>query len=261
MKFALIPPGRFRIGTPPQELDRCLASTSNLDRRLRLKAEAARDLEIVDPFYLGTTEVTVGQFRRFVLDVKLKTHAEQYGVGFGLVNGEWVQAPGFCWHDQGEFRPEDDMPVGNVTWDEATRFCRWLSRGGVECRLPYEAEWEYACRAGGEGPWCEGVEDTLGRFAWFVPNAEHRPHPAGRRQPNRFGLFDMHGNRPEWCGVAPPTSALRTPLPVDAKDDRPFRGGGFWQGADRLRSAARDWAHPGAMSVGGFRVLRVIPAK
>jgi formylglycine-generating enzyme required for sulfatase activity len=97
----------------------------------------------------------------------------------------------------------------------------------------------------------------LQRFAWFDANATMRLQPVGKLKANAFGLFDMHGNHAEWCGIAERDSPLFTPIPGDP-NNRPSRGGQFFDPAEKLRSAARDWGHHTSMGKGGFRVLKEI---
>ena len=204
------------------------------------------------PFYLGTTEVTRGQFRRFVDEAGYKTEAEKDGKGGWRANLA----------DHG-FEQTDEHPVVNVSWNDAVAFAAWLSRKeGQTYRLPTEAEWEYACRAGtttryssGDDP--EGLAAVAKLWQW------KGTAPVGRYNPNAWGLFDMHGNVWEWCadGYAADYykgSPVDDPPGAAGSSDRVFRGGS-WNGEPRYaRSASRDGLAPESRSGGlGFRLARV----
>jgi formylglycine-generating enzyme required for sulfatase activity len=131
----------------------------------------------VAAFKLAKTEVTLGQFKQF------------------------IQAAGRADLDTAEFRQEnragDQAPVVHVSWNDAQDFIQWLNRvDGGGYRLPSEAEWEYACRAGRNQRLC-GSNDA-GPVAWYDDNSDATPHPVATRQPNAWGLHDMSGNAFEW---------------------------------------------------------------
>lgn len=95
-----------------------------------------------------------------------------------------------------EFKGDDKLPVECVSWNETKEFCKKLSQmTGKEYRLPSEAEWEYACRAGTTGDYAGDPNE----MAWYNANSDSRTHPVGQKRPNAFGLYDMHGNIWEWC--------------------------------------------------------------
>jgi len=158
-------------------------------------------------------------------------------------------------HNKGE-----DHPVEFVNWFDARKFCAKLSeRTGKTLRLPTEAEWEYACRAGTETPWFFGKGSReLGYYAWFKGNASGKSHPVARKAPNQWGLYDMAGNVWEWVedgylgrykleNVIDPTGRKST---LKAK-----RGGGYDSEAANCRSARRraeDYTI--RLYDGGFRV-------
>ena len=190
----------------------------------------------VSAFRMGTTAVTGEQYRRF----KPK-------------------------HD-----PDDDptLPVVNVNWDDAKKFCAWVNKKGPSwmkgARLPTEAEWEYACRAGTTTEyWSGDGEEDLARIAWFDENADGKRHPVAEKPESPFGLFDVHGNVFEWCQdwyENYPGEDQQDPQGPKTADDRVVRGGGFFNPAFRCRSAYRDdWGPEWRFHYLGFRL--VLPAR
>ena len=164
------------------------------------------------------------------------------------------------------FEEGADYPATYVSWDDAVEFCRKLSaKEGVTYRLPTEAEWEYACRAGSESIYSFGDSpELLEEYAWFKENAydigEILAHRVRQKRPNAWGLHDMHGNVYEWCqdwyGVY--GSDLATdPTGPESGSLRVRRGGGWGSTAQYARSASRNWDSPVIrFYFMGFRVLR-----
>ena len=140
------------------------------------EGETAKEITVSKPFYLGVTEVTNAQAMALM----------------GFIPSEHKDA---------------QIPVGNVTWEEATRFCEILSTSPKErvskrvYRLPTKNEWEFACRAGTKTKYFFGDQpmNIIGHFAWFGENSGGRPHSVGMKRPNQLGLYDMYGNVWEWC--------------------------------------------------------------
>lgn len=148
----------------------------------------------------------------------------------------------------------DDLPVDSVSWNDAVEFCRKLSQTtGHDYRLPTEAEWEYAGRAGTTGPYAGNIDE----LTWYSANSGSRTHPVGQKQPNGFGLYDMNGNVWEWC------QSKYRPYPYSANDGREdlqgtdvrvLRGGSWESSANSCRSAYRRRVIPDARSI-GFRIV------
>lgn len=208
MRLARLPAGAFLMGSAPEEIADLLAQMDKhgpMDPWYRASppAEGPRHrVRIRDPFSIGVTEVTVGQFRKFVEETGYCTDAEKDGKGGGgRKDGRWrEQEPEFSWKNLG-YAQRDDEPVVNVTWNDASAFCAWLSkREDKTYRLPTEAEWEYACRAYRTTRYYWGDDLTqMDEYAWHGGNSGSRPHPVGQRRPNSFGLYDMCGNVYEYC--------------------------------------------------------------
>jgi formylglycine-generating enzyme required for sulfatase activity len=166
------------------------------------------------------------------------------------------------------------FPVENVSWEDAMEFCRRLSSLPEEktaClvyRLPTEAEWEYACRAGTTTKWyCSDSESHLKQVAWFGEDyySRGRTHPVGEKAPNAWGLYDMHGNVYEWCSDWYKEDYYKS-SPVDDPQGpskalyRVVRGGGWANDARFCRSANRYWFEPDRqVNFLGFRVALVPP--
>ena len=162
------------------------------------------------------------------------------------------------------FTGDENCPVESVSWNMAVEFCQKLSqRTGQKVRLPSEAEWEYACRAGSTGEYCFGDDESkLGSYAWYDQNSEKKTHPVGKKSSNAWGLHDMHGNVLEWCEDIWHDNYQGAPSDGTAwinggdRDRKVLRGGSwnfdawFCRAAYRVRNFAR------RQSYGiGFRVI------
>jgi formylglycine-generating enzyme required for sulfatase activity len=245
MKLVPIPPGKFLMGTPATE------------KGAKPGGPPPHEVSIAKSFYLGQHEVAVGQFRAFVQATGYQTEAESSGKGAGRFDaaagkmGTWD--PTITWRQPG-FPQEDDHPVTCVTWNDAVAFCEWLTKKeGKRYRLPTEAEWEYACRAGTTTPFhfgkslsshlanCDGNRRygiaPKGKGTWL-----QRTSRVGSYLASAWDLYDMHGNVWEWCSD-------------DHAGNRAIRGGGWDHGAGMLRSASRLVISPMARTTSvGFRV-------
>lgn len=156
----------------------------------------------------------------------------------------------------------DSLPVEDISWNDAIAFIARLNaqKDGYSYRLPTEAEWEYACRAGTTGDYA----GDLDAMAWYYKNSDNKTHDVGTKLPNAFGLFDMHGNVWEWCqdwyhdsynGAPGDGSAW---LSGGEQKDRVLRGGSWYAYAGNVRSSSRSWFAPDYRSLNvGFRVVAV----
>jgi eukaryotic-like serine/threonine-protein kinase len=253
MTLVLIRPGTFVMGAPAREAD------SQPDERPQ------HEVKITRPFYLATCEVTVGQFRKFVEATGYKTDAEQGGGGFvyDMGTNKIARRPGTSWRNPNysEFKQTDDDPVVQVSRNDAMNFCDWLARKtGRVYRLPTEAEWEFACRAGTKTRWYSGdTPESLDAVAWTARNGEAHTHPVGRKKANAWGLHDMHGNAWEWVedrhGLYSDKPA-EDPIFRFGGDHGVLRGGAWdWQTPEKTRSAARlAWEPNMSYFTYGFRV-------
>jgi len=187
---------------------------------------------LVQAFHISKYETTNKQFKSF-LDANPQWRKDRIASKY--------HDGGYLKHWQGDTYPsgEGDHPVVWVSWFAAKAYCEWA--GG---RLPTEAEWEYACRAGSTTEYCFGdVHSQLGDNAWYRRNANRRTHPVGQKKPNHWGLHDVHGNVWEW------TSSIYKDYPYVANDGREdpkdtgssrvLRGGSFLSTALFCRAAYR----------------------
>jgi formylglycine-generating enzyme required for sulfatase activity len=164
------------------------------------------------------------------------------------------------------FNRDQNCPVENISWDKAVTFCKKLSQmTGQNVKLPSEAQWEYACRAGSQDKYCFGDNlHQLGDYAWYGKNAGSKTHPVGKKLSNSWGLYDMHGNVSEWCEDVWHENYNGAPNDGTAwliggqKHRRPLRGGSWYDLGINCRSADRyksDAIGCKGNSIVGFRVI------
>jgi formylglycine-generating enzyme required for sulfatase activity len=237
IEMVLIPGGSFKMG-----------STNGKEDEMPVREVA------IDAFLIDRYEMTQANFAKFE-----------------PINGSHFKGP--------------DRPVEMVRWDDAVLYCNWRSKDeGLEpcydeesfvCnfaasgyRLPTEAEWEYACRAGTTAEYNFGSDNRqLGQYAWFADNADKQTHPVGEKKPNAWGLYDMYGNVAEWCNDVYDKDYYKdgsTSNPRGPKEGakRVLRGGAWNSRADDCRSARRVGEIPGsqdacfARDAIGFRCVR-----
>lgn len=242
--FILIPAGRFQMGSTNGQFDEKPVHAVTLSR----------------PFLLQRTPVTVGQFRAFVEATGYRTEAEQ-GNGSKVLAGTWELRPDATWRNP-YYAQGDESPVVCVSWNDAQAYLRWLNANatGTVYRLPTEAEWEYACRAGRP----DDPYGPLDAIAWYSGNSGNRAHPVAQKRPNPWGLYDMIGNVWQWCQDWWAESYVRDPQtdpqgPPEGSA-RVYRGGSWGSFPKSWRAACRAAESPELRaSYLGFRVLRVLP--
>jgi formylglycine-generating enzyme required for sulfatase activity len=264
MKLLWIPPGVFLMGSAIRDDD---LTGDEKPHRVR----------IARPFYLSAHEVTVAQFRRFVAATGRQTEAQKsarYNGGGTAYPGLFEHKARLTWSEPG-FPQKENHPAVHVSWNDAHAFCQWLSSiEGMEYRLPTEAEWEYACRAGSTTRFSTG-DDTRSVRAianlWeggpgqVYASAEPRDgflytSPVGSFPANDFGLCDMHGNVWEWCADGYRADYYRESPSTDPQGpaeatQRVMRGGSFCLEPRHARCANRVAGPPSFHSYdSGFRV-------
>jgi formylglycine-generating enzyme required for sulfatase activity len=229
LKLAPIPAGKFQMGSPKGDT----GAAFNESDRVKQNNEYQHSVTLTRAFLIGTTEVTQAQYRAVT------------GQNPSIFKG-------------------DTLPVDNVSWDAAVKFCELLSaKTGKTVRLPTEAEWEYACRATTTTRYSFGDDPDytrLAEHAWYEANSARQTHPVGQKKPNDWGLYDMGGNVWEWCAdtfkgpyedksvvdpEGPPTGEIKV-----------LRGGCWETGPLSARSANRGGIISNrATSRFGFRVV------
>jgi formylglycine-generating enzyme required for sulfatase activity len=219
--------GTFRMG--------CLEAKGCEDRELPVREVS------VKRFAIGRYEVTYEDYDQFAMATKRELPDDK-GWGRGR------------------------RPVINVSWADAKAYAEWLSeRTGKRYRLPAEAEWEYAARAGTQTPWSFGDDaSTLGDYAWFRGNSGDQSHPVGNKQPNPWGLYDVHGNVWEWVedcwhGSYQDAPTDGRPWLTEGGGDcgrRVIRGGSWDNVPVALRSAYRGRDYAVYRGIIGFRLAQ-----
>jgi formylglycine-generating enzyme required for sulfatase activity len=253
-EFVRVPAGEFIMGS---------VDGANDD----LREQPPHRVRIERPFDLGRTEVTVGQFRAFVEATGHRTDAEKAGGAYGRKpTGDYRR--GLCWNSP-EFPQADDHPALWISWNDAVAFCAWLAREtGSECRLPTEAEWEYASRAGEPGPGSGDRHAVDWNLGWHVYNSGVTTHPVAQKAPNAWGLHDMIGSVWEWCqdllhfdydGAPGDGSAWVSGTgqrPGHPEIFRVIRGGAYNRPPELMRPSCRFALPEDYASNVGFRILR-----
>jgi formylglycine-generating enzyme required for sulfatase activity len=272
MKFRLVPPCEFMMGSTTDELDEALAAAgNNEDAKKQIRTAGPRHNVILNqPIHIGVHEVTQGQYEKIM--GKNPSHYSKKGKGKSSVAGE----------------DTTNYPVEIVTWYDAVEFCNKLSQKekrkpcyfrdggsvtilkGTGYRLPTEAEWEFACRAGTSTRfWTGDKTEDVALVGWFNSNSGHRTHPVGDFQANPFGLFDVYGNAweliqdgwdPDYYGEFTKEPAMNPGGPNPVVVDRCMRGGCCFDPPSTCQSSKRNHTNPNGVAFTiGFRVVLVAP--
>lgn len=295
MKLVLVPAGGFMMGSNERP-DLLAKSYPQYDRKrfLEISDESpVHQVRITQAYYLGENEVTVGQFQRFLEASGYTPESEADGTGAYGYNSAYDPAksargdafegrsPKYSWSNPG-FQQGDDHPVVNVTWNDAVAMAKWLSETeGHTYRLPTEAEWEYAARAGTRTRYYTGDEpQSLLKAAnvFDADAAQNWPQwrsyalaghdgfaftsPVGSFAPNAFGLYDMHGNAWEWTADwydehYYANSPVDNPKGPATGVVRVRRGGSWHTWSFYARASYRNWNTPSTRyTLVGMRLLR-----
>ncbi len=191
VKFTMvgIPGGTFDMGSPESE-------------KGRSPDEGPVHPVTIRPFWMEKTETTWDEYDQYWKTMNPAKEDEEFAKA-GLVKSpaDALTRPTPPYADETFGLGREGYPVISITHHAAMQYCRWLSmKTGKPYRLPTEAEWEYACRAGTKTAYSFGNDPaTLGDYAWYAKNSEEQPHPVGKKKPNPWGLYDMYGNVAEWC--------------------------------------------------------------
>jgi sulfatase modifying factor 1 len=245
--FRMIPiaGGTLRMGSPAGEADRGADEGPQYDVR-------------IEPFWMARCEVTWSEYKLYMATCDLFKAMESAGIRKVTAENEAdaVTAPSNLYDPTTTFTNGEDplQPAVTMTQFAARQYTKWLS--GLTSRfyrLPLECEWEYACRAGTTTPWNNGsTPDLLAEVAWYADNSDETTHPVGEKEPNAWGLHDMHGNVAEWVldqlvpdGYARQAALTQPVAEADAAvwptslSPRVVRGGSYYDEPAQCRSAAR----------------------
>jgi formylglycine-generating enzyme required for sulfatase activity len=221
MKFRLIQPGTFMMGSPESEAG-------------RYSDEGQHQVTLTKQYSMGIYPVTQSEYARIMGSNPSNFQGDRHPVE----QVSWVEATEFI------------QKLNGLSEERAA---------GRVYRLPTESEWEYAFRAGSSTAYCFGEgEARLGEYAWYESNSGGKTHPVGQKKPNAWGLYDMHGNVWEWCSDWQgdyPSGAVRDPTGASTGSCRVSRGGSWYDGAASCRSAFRHGRDPSyRLNYLGFRL-------
>ncbi len=237
-----IPGGEFMMGSPESE------PKSSADEHPQHKVK-------IDPFWMEQHEVTWNEYELWMYPDENKPHNTSVTTNYTSESADAVTRPTKPYVEMSFGMGKDGYPAISMTQHAANKYCQWLSaKTGHFYRLPTEAEWEYACRAGTTTAYSFGDDASkIGEYAWFGDNSDLKYQKVGKKKPNPWGLYDMHGNVAEWCldqydpdyykqfantVSTEPWNVAKKPYP------HAVRGGSWDADADRLRSASRTNSSP-----------------
>ncbi|MGE4520652.1 MAG: formylglycine-generating enzyme family protein [Desulfobacteraceae bacterium] len=241
MEFVYIKPGTFMMGSPSSESG-------------RENDEKQHKVTLTKGYFMQTTEVTIGQYRKYLQETGDDTGVDWKDDDCPIKKNSSYSLSG------NKFGQSDKQPMVEISWHGAKKFADWLSKkDGITYRLPTEAEWEYAARAGTTTAYCFGDNSgSLGNYAWYDDNSGSKTHEAGLKKPNKLGLYDMHGNVWEWCEDwfgDYPSGHVTDPSGPGSGSYRVLRGGGWSDSARSCRGANRFNHSPGdTNNLYGFRL-------
>ena len=266
LEMVFIEGGNFQIGSP-------------LSEKGHQRDESPQSTIEVASFWMASTETTWNLYQHFVdrdIDGRSLQKKDQTLVDLDIDAISGATTP---YVDMSFGMGTDDYPAIGMTQKAAVEFCKWLSAlTGNFYRLPTEAEWEYACRAGSQTAYSHSDDASdLELYAWFEENSNGKYHKVGQKKPNAWGLYDMHGNIAEWTldqyevGAYKKLAKVKWNKPLKTYP-KVVRGGSWIDSAEKLRSAARrgsdpqwkmrdpqipksEWWHTDAPFV-GFRIVR-----
>ncbi|VVS94841.1 SUMF1/EgtB/PvdO family nonheme iron enzyme [Desulfoluna spongiiphila] len=257
--YVFIKPGTFTMGSPDTE-------------SRRKEDESAHSVTLTRGFFMQDKEVTVAQWQAFVDDSGYKSEAETAGGAYALEDYVWTQSREYSWKNPG-FSQSGDHPVTGITSADIQAFLKWVNKESkYTYRLPTEAEWEYAARAGESAAFstgaCLGSADANvdANASWGecpAGAASNGTLPVGTFTPNAWGLYDMHGNVAEWCRDwygRYPQKSVKNPTGAASGTNRVVRGGGWATYAYNARCAKREAVNPSrGCSEVGMRLVVEIP--
>lgn len=252
MKLVRLPAGKYLRGSPVDE------SGSQDD-------ESQHEVTLTREFFIGVYEVTQAEY-----ELVMRENPSYFPEPVIHPAVRHPETGRLITPEKKERSDGSRYPADRISWDDAVRFCEKLSNRREELRrnrvyrLPSEAEWEYACRAGSTTAFSFGADASLlSQFGWFSENSNQSTHPVGEKQPNAWGLYDMHGNVSEWCldyHLNYPQESLIDPIGPANGRRRVCRGGNWSElSAANCRSAHREGLASGVkLRAVGLRVVMTI---